>query len=52
MFSKLKDIQRDAEYDVASNSAIPEDRLADYKKKITSALNESLADWIKDKRNT
>ena len=52
LVSKLKDLQRDLQYDLAGNSNLPEDALSQYKDDIDQVFKESLDNWVKDKANT
>ena len=51
VFSQLKDIERDLEYELAGTSHINEERLDEIKNKIHDVLNKSLEEWHKDKRD-
>lgn len=51
VFSKLKDLDRALNFELAQTPELANDRIEYYHQEITKILQESLKDWVQDKRN-
>ncbi|MEN8193341.1 MAG: DUF4231 domain-containing protein [Bacteroidota bacterium] len=51
VFSELKDIEREFNYELAGREEMEEDKLSTFRSRITEVLDKSMNDWKKDKNS-